>query len=159
VGVVEAESAGLRDEGVERVMQEALGGVERLDASLTPIELPAYPCNSVLEVARGAEAAVFFEDLITDDHLATLCDDAARAWKNTLPVARVIPAVQHLKARQVRALMQADALSSRFLPIRRPFDTVSPLLPTLFGQIRRPTREPSHTAWMMRWASRQSPIE
>jgi Asp-tRNA(Asn)/Glu-tRNA(Gln) amidotransferase A subunit family amidase len=110
VGVVEEEFEGLRDENVKRVMQEALGAIERLGVSLKPIQLPDYPYNSVFEIVRGAEAAVFFEDLITDDHLATLSDNAARAWKNLLPVARVIPAVQYLKGQQVRALMQADAV-------------------------------------------------
>ena len=110
VGVVEAEFEGLRDESVKRVMQEALGAIERLGVSLSAIQLPDYPYNSVFEIVRGTEAAVFFEDLITDDHLATLSDNAARSWKNLLPVARVIPAVQYLKGQQIRALMQADAV-------------------------------------------------
>ena len=51
-------------------------------------------------MVRGAEAAVFFEDLILEDHLDSLSDDAPRAWKNLLPIARLTPAVHYLKAQQ-----------------------------------------------------------
>ena len=108
VGVVEQEFQALGGEK-ETVMSQALKDIEKLGVRLKPIRLPDYPYQEVFQMVRGAEAAVFFEDLILEDHLDSLSDDAPRAWKNLLPIARLTPAVHYLKAQQLRTLMQADA--------------------------------------------------
>ena len=91
------------------VLSQALTDIEKLGVRLEPIPLPDYPYQEVFQMVRGAEASVFHEDLILEDHLATLSDDAPRSWKNLLPMARLTPAVLYLKAQQIRTLMQADA--------------------------------------------------
>ncbi len=91
------------------VLSQALTDIEKLGVRLEPIPVPDYPYQEVFQMVRGAEASVFHEDLILEDHLATLSDDAPRSWKNLLPMARLTPAVLYLKAQQIRTLMQADA--------------------------------------------------
>ena len=108
VGVVEEEFQSLSGEKAT-VLSQALEEIEGLGVNLVPIRLPDYPYQEVFQMVRGAEASVFHEDLILDDHLDTLSDDAARAWKNLLPMARLTPAVLYLKAQQIRTLMQVDA--------------------------------------------------
>ena len=107
VGVVEEEFQALSGEK-ETVLSQALADIEKLGVRLRPVRLPDYPYQEVFQMVRGAEASVFHEDLILEDHLATLSDDAPRSWKNLLPVARLTPAVLYLKAQQIRSLMQTD---------------------------------------------------
>jgi Asp-tRNA(Asn)/Glu-tRNA(Gln) amidotransferase A subunit family amidase len=110
VGIVEDDFKAVETEGVQAVMSEALKVIEGLGVQLQPVELPDYPYAAVYEAIRGSEAAVSFEDLIVGGHLGTLVNEGPRAWKNIFPVARLTPAVTYLKAQQIRALMQKDAL-------------------------------------------------
>ncbi|MBI2833342.1 MAG: amidase [Acidobacteria bacterium] len=107
VGVVESEFDGVSDDRVKKVLMDAVAAIEKLGMTVKPIELPDYPYQAVFEMVRGAEAAVFFEELIQDG-LDSLTDNAPRAWKNLLRVARFTPAVHYLKAQQVRTMMQTD---------------------------------------------------
>jgi Asp-tRNA(Asn)/Glu-tRNA(Gln) amidotransferase A subunit family amidase len=75
---------------------------------LKPVRLPDYPYQAVTGMI-AVEAAVAFEDLVTGGHLDSLVNEGPRAWKSTLPAARLTPAVQYLKAQQIRALMQSEA--------------------------------------------------
>ncbi len=108
VGFVEEEFQALSGEK-GTVLGQAFKDIEKLGVRLKPIQLPDYPYQEVFQMVRGGEAALFHEDLILEDHLATLSDDAPRSWKNLLPMARLTPAVLYLKAQQIRTLMQADA--------------------------------------------------
>lgn len=108
VGVAEEDFELLTNEKVKPVMKEALKIIEGLGVGLKPIRLPDYPYQAVTGML-SVEASLAFEDLISGGHLDSLVNDGPRAWKNTLPAARLTPAVHYLKAQQIRALMQADA--------------------------------------------------
>jgi Asp-tRNA(Asn)/Glu-tRNA(Gln) amidotransferase A subunit family amidase len=80
----------------------ALEKLKSLGAKLVPIELPKYPTEIdalVLEV----EAAAAFDDLTRSGQDAQLASQQAWAWPNSMRQARFVPAVEYLRAQQVRA--------------------------------------------------------
>ena len=80
----------------------ALEKLKSLGATLVPIELPKYPTEIdalVLEV----EAAAAFDDLTRSGQDAELASQEDWAWPNSMRKARFVPAVEYLRAQQVRA--------------------------------------------------------
>ena len=80
----------------------ALEKLKSLGATLIPIELPKYPTEIdalVLEV----EAAAAFDDLTRSGQDAQLASQEDWAWPNSMRKARFVPAVEYLRAQQVRA--------------------------------------------------------
>jgi Asp-tRNA(Asn)/Glu-tRNA(Gln) amidotransferase A subunit family amidase len=80
----------------------ALEKLKSLGATLIPIELPKYPAEIdalVLEV----EAAAAFDELTRSGQDAQLASQEDWAWPNSMRKARFVPAVEYLRAQQVRA--------------------------------------------------------
>jgi len=80
----------------------ALDKLKSLGATLIPIELPKYPTEIdalVLEV----EAAAAFDELTRSGQDAQLASQEDWSWPNSMRKARFVPAVEYLRAQQVRA--------------------------------------------------------
>ena len=78
-----------------------------LGVELVEVELPRYPLDAMMLVL-GAEAAAAFDEftrLGLDDRLVR---QERRAWPNTLRAARLIPAVEYLRAQRLRLKLMAD---------------------------------------------------
>ena len=85
---------------------EVLNG---LGAALIPVELPDYPVEP-LSLILDAEAATAFDELTRSDRDDLLVRQAQDAWPNVFRRARLIPAVEYLRANRIRLLvMQAMA--------------------------------------------------
>ncbi|UCC48461.1 MAG: amidase [Gemmatimonadota bacterium] len=85
---------------------ETLGS---LGLDLVPIELPDLPVGA-LSFILNAEAAAAFDDLTLSNRDDLLVRQVANAWPNVFRHARLIPAVEYIKANRVRTLaMQAMA--------------------------------------------------
>jgi Asp-tRNA(Asn)/Glu-tRNA(Gln) amidotransferase A subunit family amidase len=88
----------------------ALEKLKSLGAKLIPIEVPKYPTEIdglILEV----EAAAAFDDLTRSGQDAQLASQEDWAWPNSMRQARFVPAVEYLRAQQVRAqIIQQMAL-------------------------------------------------
>jgi len=80
----------------------ALEKLKSIGATLIPIELPKYPTEIdalVLEV----EAAAAFDELTRSGQDAQLASQEDWSWPNSMRKARFVPAVEYLRAQQVRA--------------------------------------------------------
>jgi Asp-tRNA(Asn)/Glu-tRNA(Gln) amidotransferase A subunit family amidase len=85
---------------------ETLGS---LGLDLVPIELPDLPVGA-LSFILNAEAAAAFDDLTLSNRDDLMVRQVANAWPNVFRHARLIPAVEYIKANRVRTLaMQAMA--------------------------------------------------
>jgi len=74
-----------------------------LGANLVPIELPAYPIES-MTLILSAEAAAAFDELTRSDRDDMLARQEVEAWPNALRMARFIPAVEYIQANRLRTL-------------------------------------------------------
>jgi Asp-tRNA(Asn)/Glu-tRNA(Gln) amidotransferase A subunit family amidase len=87
-----------------RVVLEELEG---LGAALSEIELPDLPAGDLLLILE-AEAACAFDELTNSGRDDELVRQSADAWPNTFRAARLIPAVEYLRAQRLRGrLMRA----------------------------------------------------
>jgi len=81
----------------------ALEKLRSLGAKLIPLELPKYP-KEIDALLLEVEAAAAFDDLTRNGQDAQLASQQAWAWPNSMRQARFVPAVEYLRAQQVRAL-------------------------------------------------------
>ena len=100
VGYVEKEFADSPDKHV-------LDELKELGVELVPIELPTtFPASDLL-VILTCEAAAAFDELTRDGRDAQMVWQDAEAWPNTFRAARLVPAVEYLRASRLRTeLMQ-----------------------------------------------------
>lgn len=92
----EAEAKSVRDAALEKL--RAAG------AKLEPIELPALNATR-LRIILMAEAAAAFDDLTRDRGVEKLKGQAASDWPNSFRAARLIPAVEYIRAQRARTLL------------------------------------------------------
>jgi Asp-tRNA(Asn)/Glu-tRNA(Gln) amidotransferase A subunit family amidase len=113
------------------VYKEALEALRGARARLEPIELPAFPA-AALRVILVAEAAAAFDDLTRGGGLARLPGQTPTDWPNTFRSARLIPAVEYLRAQRARTLLmrQMDTLMSRWDVFVAPAPTSASLVVT-----------------------------
>lgn len=98
----EDKASGANDERTLEVLKD-------LGAALIPVELPDYPVEP-LSLILDAEAATAFDELTRSDRDDLLVRQAQDAWPNVFRRARLIPAVEYLRANRIRLLvMQAMA--------------------------------------------------
>ncbi len=80
----------------------ALEVLRSLGFELIPVELPSYPdIGFILQ----AEAAAAFDELTTSGLDDSLVRQIRFAWPNTFREARLIPAVEYIKANRIRTLL------------------------------------------------------
>ncbi len=94
--------------------REALDALTALGAELVPIELPPFD-GELLLLILSVEAATAFDELTRADRDDLLVRQDAQAWPNLFRAARLIPAVEYVRATRVRrSVMQAmDETMSR----------------------------------------------
>ena len=87
--------------------------LEALGFELVPIELPELPV-SALSFILSAEAGAAFDELTRDGRDDQLVRQIENAWPNVFRQARMIPAVEYIRANRVRTLLmqQMAALMS-----------------------------------------------
>jgi Asp-tRNA(Asn)/Glu-tRNA(Gln) amidotransferase A subunit family amidase len=101
IGVVEA--------AFER--QPAAGGaldeLRELGCELVPVELPHGPIEDLWLIGE-AEAATAFDDLLRDGRVREMVRQEDEAWPNVFRAARLIPAVEYLRASRFRRRLQSE---------------------------------------------------
>jgi len=92
-------------EGEEKaICDKALDDLRRAGVKLEPAELPAFSADP-LRIILNAEAAAAFDDLTRDGGVHQLRGQAPGDWPNSFRTARLIPAVEYLRASRARTLL------------------------------------------------------
>lgn len=124
-----------RQEGDRKKMyDQVLADLIRAGAKLEPVELPALDTQALL-ILLTAEAATAFDDITRDRRVETLRGQAASDWPNTFRSARLIPAVEYIRAQRARTLLmrQMDELMSKWDVIVTPTFSASLRISNLTG--------------------------
>jgi Asp-tRNA(Asn)/Glu-tRNA(Gln) amidotransferase A subunit family amidase len=81
--------------------EKVFGVLSSLGARLIPVSLQKFPVNDCA-VILSAEAAEAFDDLTRSGDAGQLAGQAKDSWPNIFRSARLIPAVEYLRANRVR---------------------------------------------------------
>jgi Asp-tRNA(Asn)/Glu-tRNA(Gln) amidotransferase A subunit family amidase len=103
IGIPKGAFEGERSERALRVLEE----LEALGADIVEVELPEYPVREMLIVLH-AEAAAAFDELTRSGADDQLVRQSAGAWPNSFRVARLIPAVEYIRAQRMRSQLMLD---------------------------------------------------
>jgi Asp-tRNA(Asn)/Glu-tRNA(Gln) amidotransferase A subunit family amidase len=90
-------------EGYARTLEE----LEALGVTLVSIELPDYPTWEMMLILM-AEAACSFDELTRDGRDDQLVQQGDDAWPNLFRAARLIPAVEYVRANRLRTALCRD---------------------------------------------------
>ena len=96
-------TAAERGQGYAQTLKELKG----LGAELVKMELPDYPTGQMMLILM-AEAAAAFDELTRDGRDAQLVQQGDDAWPNLFRAARLIPAVEYIRAGRLRAALCRD---------------------------------------------------
>jgi Asp-tRNA(Asn)/Glu-tRNA(Gln) amidotransferase A subunit family amidase len=118
--------AGAKSEDLERTPEaHVLDELKALGVVLVPIELPReIPAGELLTILT-AEAATAFDELTRDGRDAQMVWQAAEAWPNIFRAARLIPAVEYIRANRLRTQLMRE--------MQRLMDTVDVYVAPSFG--------------------------
>lgn len=86
------------------VYTQALADLTKAGARMSPVELPDSSANAIGFILL-AEAAAAFDDITRDGRVSQLKGQAAGDWPNTFRAARLIPAVEYIRAQRARTLL------------------------------------------------------
>ena len=103
IGVVQSEFDRAQPP-VKDIYAKALDSLRKAGCNLQPVDLPdmgARPLRLILD----AEAAAAFDDLTRSGGVNQLKGQSANDWPNSFRSARVIPAVEYIRAQRERALL------------------------------------------------------
>ena len=96
------------DDAADRVVYEAaIRTFEDLGLRVEPVTLPAYPHGAV-SMMLCVEAAAAFDSATRAGELDSMIDADRSSWPTVLRSYRMVPAVEYLRAQQVRSLMIRD---------------------------------------------------
>jgi len=87
-------------------LQDAMATLQKLGATLEPVDLPDYPANA-LSFVLSVEAAAAFDDL-TRSRGTDLMTASNSTWGATFRSARFVPAVEYLRAQRIRTLLMRE---------------------------------------------------
>tara|TARA_Y100000588_G_scaffold388233_2_gene487968 strand:+ start:107 stop:838 length:732 start_codon:yes stop_codon:yes gene_type:complete len=85
-------------------LNAVLTGFRNGGATLQPIELPKIQADT-LRLILDVEAASAFDDFTRNRGIDLLTDQRREAWPNQFRAARLIPAVEYVRAQRVRVLL------------------------------------------------------
>ncbi len=106
VGYLKAEFD--RQEGDrKRLYDDALDALRKTGAKLQPVEFPKMQTGPLL-IILTAEAATAFDDLTREGGVTKLRGQAPNDWPNTFRSARLIPAVEYVRAQRARTLLMRE---------------------------------------------------
>lgn len=91
----------------KRLAEESLGVFRRAGVVAKPVELPKFPTSSLLSILN-AEAAAAFDDLTRDGGVDQLSGQKASDWPNSFRSARLITAVDYIRAMRARTLLMRE---------------------------------------------------
>lgn len=99
----------------KQIYDAALDTLQKAGVTLEPMALPDFPLEAIRTVLT-AEAAAAFDDLTRSGGVDRLKGQAPNDWPNTFRTARVIPAVEYIRAQRARTLLmsQMHALMNRW---------------------------------------------
>jgi Asp-tRNA(Asn)/Glu-tRNA(Gln) amidotransferase A subunit family amidase len=110
-------------------------------AELEPIELPGRDADD-LALMLSVEAASAFDDLTRSGGVDRLREQGPGAWPNQFRTARMVPAVEYLRASRLRTLLLED--------VARAFDGFDVVVaPTFGGNVLTLTNLTGHPALVM----------
>jgi Asp-tRNA(Asn)/Glu-tRNA(Gln) amidotransferase A subunit family amidase len=81
----------------------ALADLRKTGAKLEPVSLPEFPLNALL-IALEAEAAAAFDDITRSGEVDELRGQGPGDWPNAFRKARLIPAVEYIRAQRARTI-------------------------------------------------------
>ncbi len=96
VGIVPGALGGRGD------LDEIRGELASMGCEFVEVELPRFPVDAMM-ITLSAEAATAFDELTRSGRDDELVRQVDRAWPNTFRAARLIPAVEYLRAQRLRA--------------------------------------------------------
>ena len=87
--------------------QGIVASLEAIGLEPLAVELPDYPVDALM-VLLSAEAATAFDELTRSGRDDLLARQDRRAWPTIFRAARLIPAVEYIRANRVRRLLMQD---------------------------------------------------
>lgn len=103
-GVLHGDFEALQAAEDAELNRRALQAIEDLGVTLIPKTLPEFPSDA-LRMILMVEAAAMFDELTLTQGDDRLSQQHPLAWPNSFRTARMVPAVEYLKAQQARALL------------------------------------------------------
>ena len=101
IGYLAAEFEGNAE--AKPLYEAALADLKRTGAKLEPVALPDFPVNA-LRIALEAEAAAAFDDITRNGQVDELRGQSPDDWPNSFRTARLIPAVEYIRAQRARTI-------------------------------------------------------
>ncbi|OUU19903.1 MAG: hypothetical protein CBC13_11895 [Planctomycetia bacterium TMED53] len=89
--------------------QQALDDLRGLGVELVEVNLPDYPVWPLM-IILFAECAAAFDEFTRNNLDDQLVEQGSNAWPNTFRVARLIPAVDYIRAQRIRTLLLRDTI-------------------------------------------------
>ena len=114
VGYIKAEFDRLEGER-KKMFDQVLVDMKRAGATVVPAEIPQMSTGPLM-ILLTAEAATAFDDITRDGRVNELKGQSAGDWPNTFRSARVMPAVEYIRAQRARTLLmqQMDQVMSQW---------------------------------------------
>ncbi len=91
--------------------QTVLDELRELGAELVEVELPDYPVWPMMTILF-AESAAAFDELTRSDLDDELVEQGPQAWPNSFRAARLIPAVEYIRAQRLRTMLMRETASA-----------------------------------------------
>jgi Asp-tRNA(Asn)/Glu-tRNA(Gln) amidotransferase A subunit family amidase len=106
IGVLQADFDRARAES-KTVFEQALADLKGAGATLTPVAFPDFNAQP-MHIILTAEAAAAFDDLTRSGGVNQLKGQEPGDWPNSFRTARLIPAVEYIRAQRARTLLLAQ---------------------------------------------------
>lgn len=87
--------------------KQVLDDLRALGVELVPVKLPQYPLDAMVTIL-WAEAAAAFDELTRSGKDDLLVRQVDMAWPNVFRFARLVPAVEYIRANRIRTLLMRD---------------------------------------------------
>ncbi|MDQ6760243.1 MAG: amidase [Acidobacteriota bacterium] len=106
VGLLQTEFDRIQGDN-KAVYDQAIADLRTTGMKLEPVELPKFNA-AALRVILSSEAAAAFDDLTRSGGVNQLKGQTANDWPNSFRVARLIPAVEYIRAQRARTLLMRE---------------------------------------------------
>lgn len=106
IGYIESEFE-LLDSASRLVYDKALEVIRSLGGIPEPMALPDYPTDAIAMIL-SVEAATVFDEVTRSGGIDVIKDHDESRWPDIFRAARTVPAVEYLRAQQVRTLLMRD---------------------------------------------------
>ena len=103
IGILSKQFAEFKDEE-KKVYDQALADLAKAGIDAKPVEYGDEDGGKI-RFLLSAEAAAAFDDITRDGRVTQLKGQAANDWPNTFRAARLIPAVEYIRAQRARTLL------------------------------------------------------